>query len=97
MDRLKILKKAKEIFNERNGYWGMCICIEKAYYEIGGSSLPFNYRASDIIPKFNREFVEAPRDRYDKAYWWPATDRKPRIKAFNKLIHYYEVNGQGEL
>lgn len=92
MDRLKILKRAKEIYsNNRLDDIGMCYCIERAYDEIEVYGL---LTATEIIPEFNRKFLDAPRDRYDRAYWWPVGDTESRIKAFDKLIKYYETDNR---
>ncbi len=97
MDRVEILKKAKDLFLRHSEYWGMCHCIRLSYLnkEVGSGDLAPN--PSYMFPKFNREFLEAPKNRYSMAYWWDTSDRESRIKAFDKLIKYYEVNGQGEL
>ena len=47
-----------------------------------------NIKITDIIPEFNREFLNAknPTD----PWWWITSDYQSRIKAFNKLLEYYK-------
>jgi hypothetical protein len=48
-----------------------------------------------MIPEFNRKFLNAPKDRYGKAYWWTPDSEEghnARVKAFDKLIKYYELD-----
>ncbi len=42
----------------------------------------------DIIPEFNREFLNA--KRLTDPWWWDTNDSQSRIKAFNKLLDYYK-------
>lgn len=92
MDKLEIVKLAKSIFMD-SFYLGMCPCFCKALLQ---NKYHFS-EISKIIPEFNREFLEAQKDRNYSLWWWDPMDKESRIKAFDKLIHYYEVNGQGEL
>lgn len=93
-DVVSVLKKAKELFVTHPEYWGMCFCIEHA---MAGTERGITiYSQRDIItmiPEFNRKFLNAPKDRYGKAYWWiPDSEEghNARVKAFDKLIKYYE-------
>lgn len=43
---------------------------------------------TDIIPEFNREFLNAKRPT--DPWWWNINDYQSRIKAFNKLLKYYK-------
>lgn len=95
-DVVSVLKKAKELFVTHPEYWGMCFCIEHA---MAGTERGITiYSQRDIItmiPEFNREFLEAPKDRYGKAYWWTPDSEEghnARVKAFDKLIKYYELS-----
>nr|DAN43644.1 MAG TPA: hypothetical protein [Caudoviricetes sp.] len=96
-EKLEILKRAKQLFVEHSEYWGMCFCIEHA---MAGTERGINkYDERDVVamfPEFNREFLEAPKDRYGKAFWWVPDSKEghdARIKAFNKLIKHYEDTG----
>ena len=86
-EKLKILKQAKKLFVEHPEYWGMCFCIEHA---MAGTE-------RDIValfPEFNRNFLNAPRDRNGKAFWWTPDSEEghnARVKAFDKLIEHYET------
>lgn len=93
---VSVLKKAKELFVTHPEYWGMCFCIEHA---MAGTERGITiYSQRDIItmiPEFNRKFLNAPKDRYGKAYWWTPDSEEghnARVKAFDKLIKYYELD-----
>lgn len=95
-DVVSVLKKAKELFVTHPEYWGMCFCIEHA---MAGTERGITiYSQRDIItmiPEFNRKFLNAPKDRYGKAYWWTPDSEEghnARVKAFDKLIKYYELD-----
>ena len=87
------LIRAKELYVVHPEFLGMCHCIGLAMEckERGYSNLT-SETIKEIIPEFNRKFLEAPEDRYGKAFWWdPETKsgRKGRIEAFDKLIEVY--------
>lgn len=47
----------------------------------------------EMFPEFNRKFLNAPKNRESKAYWWePDTElgHNARVAAFDKLIETYE-------
>ena len=95
-DVVSVLKKAKELFVTHPEYWGMCFCIEHA---MAGTERGITiYSQRDIItmiPEFNRQFLNAPKDRDGKAYWWTPDSEEghnARVKAFDKLIKYYELD-----
>lgn len=89
-----ILVRAKHIFEEHPAYWGMCFCIKHAM--AGTEAGVTAYSNDDIVamfPEHNRKFLGAPKERYGSPYWWTPNDEKghnDRIKAFDKLIEYYE-------
>ena len=87
------LIRAKELYITHSEFLGMCHCIGLALEskERGYSHLT-DKTIKKIIPEFNRIFLEAPEDRYGKAFWWePETEsgRIARIEAFDKLIEIY--------
>lgn len=43
---------------------------------------------TDIIPEFNREFLNA--TRLTDVWWWCINDYNSRIRAFDKLLEYYK-------
>ena len=90
-----VLKRAKQIFMDHPEYWGMCHCIGLAYENKKRGSVLCAYPfLAHIIPKFNREFLNAPKNRIGRAYWWETGTEEGnnlRIKAFDKLIEYYET------
>lgn len=43
---------------------------------------------TDIIPEFNREFLNA--KNLTDPWWWITSDYQSRIKALNKLLEYYK-------
>jgi len=94
-EALKVLRLAKRKFIEdwHNGFGdiynvGMCGYIYTAilYFHIKGEWILYEM-ISDFIPNFNPIFLGGEEG---KAYWWPREDLESRIKAFNKLIKYYE-------
>ena len=100
-DVVSVLKKAKELFVTHPEYWGMCFCIEHA---MAGTERGITiYSQRDIItmiPEFNRKFLNAPKDRYGKAYWWTPDSEEghnARVKAFDKLIKYYELDKKNRI
>ena len=94
-EKLKVLKQAKKLFVEHPEYWGMCFCIEHAMAGTERGSTIYNER--DIValfPEFNRNFLNAPRDRNGKAFWWTPDSEEghnARVRAFDKLIEHYET------
>lgn len=50
------------------------------------------YPIVEQIPKFNEKFLLGISDILI-GYWWPRTDTESRIKAFDKLINYYNPKG----
>lgn len=95
-DVVSVLKRAKELFVTHPEYWGMCFCIEHAMAGTERGITSYSHRdIVTMIPEFNREFLEAPKDRYGKAYWWTPDSEEghnARVKAFDKLIKYYELD-----
>ena len=93
-EKLKILKQGKKLFVEHPEYWGMCFCLEHAM--AGTERGIVKYDERDIVatfPEFNRKFLNAPKNRESKAYWWePDTEsgHDARVAAFDKLIETYE-------
>lgn len=93
-EKLKILKQGKKLFVEHPEYWGMCFCLEHAM--AGTERGIVKYDERDIVatfPEFNRKFLNAPKNRESKAYWWePDTEsgHNARVAAFDKLIETYE-------
>lgn len=90
----KTLIRAKKLYKEHPEYWGMCHCIGLAFdkRERGSSNYGVGEELTEIIPEFNRNFLNCPKDRYGKAYWWEP-DTEPakllREEAFDKLIKIY--------
>ena len=85
---LKVLKLAKEMYINRNLEFGMCFCIHTSLCKIVHKPLISDYEyLSKYIPEFNPEFLNG---NSKCVYWWPLTDTKSRIKAFDKLISIYE-------
>lgn len=66
-----------------------CLALSNREYGIS------DYTSSDIrelIPEFNRNFLNAPKNRNSNEFWWETgteAGRKARIDAFNKLIDFY--------
>lgn len=81
-----ILIKAKEAYLdciEHNGVlYGMC------YYIRSIPEVLYYIPIAEQIPKFNERFLLGTSDLI-LGYWWPHTDTESRIKAFDKLIDYY--------
>lgn len=81
-----ILIKAKEAYLdciEHNGVlYGMC------YYIRSIPEVLYYIPIAEQIPKFNERFLLGTSDKII-GYWWSYTDTKSRIKAFDKLIDYY--------
>lgn len=98
LEKLEILKRAKKLFIEHPEYWGMCSCIRRSMLNIEyGICDISDEQVSAMFPEFNREFLEAPKSRYGRAYWWEPESKEghdARIKAFNKLIKHYEDTGR---
>ena len=95
-DVVSVLKRAKELFVTHPEYWGMCFCIEHAMAGTERGITSYSHRdIVTMIPEFNRKFLNAPKDRYGKAYWWTPDSEEghnARVKAFDKLIKYYELD-----
>ena len=93
MNIVEVLCKAKQFYETHPEYMGMCHCVGLALSnrEYGIS----DYTSSDIrelIPEFNRNFLNAPKNRNSNEFWWETgteAGRKARIDAFNKLIDFY--------
>lgn len=85
-----ILIKAKEAYLdciEHNGVlMGMC------YYIRSVPEVLYYIPIAEQIPKFNEKFLLGISDILI-GYWWPRTDTESRIKAFDKLIDYYNPKG----
>ena len=85
-EKLKILKQGKKLFVEHPEYWGMCFCLEHAM--AGTERGIVKYDERDIVatfPEFNRKFLNTPKNRESKAYWWePDTEsgHNARVAAF---------------
>lgn len=80
---LKIIKRAKQAFLNGHSPF-MCNC----FYHVESS---FNYcylNIVDKIPEFKPENFDSTQRSPDGA-WWDMSDRKSRIKAFDKLIEIY--------
>ena len=96
-EKLEILKRAKQLFIEHPEYWGMCSCIKRSILNVEyGICVISDEQVSAMFPEFNREFLEAPKSRYSRAYWWEPESKEghdARIKAFDKLIKHYEDTG----
>lgn len=90
---VEVLCKAKQLFITHPEYIGMCHCIGLALE--GKDCGSVDMHLEDIptyIPEFNRKFLNAPKDRNGKAFWWDSMGeaaRKARLQAFDKLIKYY--------
>lgn len=85
---LEVLKLAKERYMNRNLEIGMCCCIHTSLCRILNKPFISDYEyLSKYIPEFNPEFLNG---NLKHVYWWPVTDTKSRIEAFDKLISIYE-------
>ena len=66
-------------------YIGMCVAFNYAY-------LNKKYCKKDmhtgLIPEFNAKFLNGDPN---EPYWWLIKYTKPRIEAFDKLIHLYKT------
>ena len=81
----------------RDLYSCSCVCglcgflikalIHKAEIAVGVGEI------QRYIPKFTRQFVGAPKERWCYAYWWETTkgeeSRTVRLEALAKLHNYY--------
>jgi len=65
---------------------GMC------YYIRSIPEVLYYIPIAEQIPKFNEKFLLGISDILI-GYWWPRTDTESRIKAFDKLIDYYNPKG----
>lgn len=80
---LKDIKEAEYIYRCGQPHF-MCHCFMKVDYDKYGCYE--NIR--EIIPEFKPETFNI-RLAGDCHVWWPPSDRKSRIKAFDKLIEIY--------
>ena len=81
---LKVIKRAKENFKYHKYNKFMCPNMVKAYY-VEVKEEASIYKVRKLIPEFNPEFLGGE----DSLFWWHPTDKKSRIKAFDKLIKIY--------
>lgn len=89
---LKIIREAKDSYVNDKGFpTGMCWHLKLALYN-NGINVAYNKEIPKYIPMFVPEFfglhVDVPYDYH----WWILSDKESRIKAFDKLIKYYENN-----
>ena len=80
---LEIIKKAKQAYLDHKSPY-MCIC----FYDSEDSFCCYE----DIvckIPEFKPSTFFSARIGNVEGSWWCVSDRKSRIKAFNKLIEIY--------
>ena len=93
-EKLKVLKQAKKLFVEHPECRGMCCCIEHAMARTeGGITIYDKHDIAALFPEFNRNFLNAPKDRNGRAYWWAIDSEEgysARVAAFDKLIEAYE-------
>lgn len=82
IDQMKHLKDLDIDTSEATLYWTRRCHGEVLYY------IPI----VEQIPKFNEKFLLGISDILI-GYWWPRTDTESRIKAFDKLIDYYNPKG----
>lgn len=79
---LEIIKQAKQVYLDGKEYC-MCFCFER----VEPSFLCYK----DIVKRIP-EFTPSTFGLHEtkpNSVWWPITDRKSRIKAFDKLIEFY--------
>lgn len=80
---LKIIKKAKQEYLKPES---VCMCF--CFYKVA----PFRCYNDivKVIPEYKPSTFGLVREE-TKGSWWPATDAKSRIKAFDKLIEIYSI------
>ena len=87
-ERYLIVLAAKHYFiGNRNANYatGLCHSFNRIINEYTDKD---KFNITDIIPEFNREFLNAARQT--DPWWWTTSDYQSRIKAFNKLLEYYK-------
>ena len=78
---LRVIKKAKKNLTY---YRFMCPSMLNAYCsEVDNNG--WMHDVIELIPEFNPEFLGGENN----LFWWDSTDKKSRIKAFDKLIKVY--------
>lgn len=89
MSILEILEKAKALYEQTDPYrrQGMCWTICSACPPELESYIYHNKKLG-WIPEFNPEFLGGSLERI-AMYWWPISDHKSRLRAFDKLINVY--------
>ena len=91
MNIVEVLCKAKQLYETHPEYMGMCHCVGLALSnrEYGIS----DYTSSDIrelIPEFNRNFLNAPKNRNSNEFWWETKNTNVRLECFSFMIEETE-------
>jgi len=90
-EALKIIREAKDSYIEETNarcYAGMCYHLNQSLIK-NGYELVYYFEIKEYIPNFNPAFFDI--NLFDgDLYWWHLEDTESRIKAFDKLIKYYE-------
>lgn len=71
---------------------GLCVLLRKVLWYKAEISVDID-EVQRYIPKFTRQFLGAPKERWNFAYWWDTTKREEsrtvRLEALAKLHNYY--------
>ena len=97
LEIIKRLKTAKDLYDkdtkpgsDKNG--GMCHYMKQAFNGVFKEGIPPSYNELvALIPEFNPEFLGGNVKREEVArlvFWWPVDEKKHRLIAFDKLIHW---------
>ena len=98
LEIIKRLKTAKDLYDkdtkpgsDKNG--GMCHYMKQAFNGVFKEGIPPSYNELvALIPEFNPEFLGGNVKQEEVArlvFWWPVAEKKHRLIAFDKLIHWY--------
>ena len=89
MDKLKIIKRAKELIENGSLYF-MCYAFHKAIYENSGDLVNTQEWLSENIELFNHSIAIEKFGARNLPTWWHYNDYQPRLDYFDWLIEKYK-------
>lgn len=94
-DFVKVSEVVNDAYRDLYAYShasGLCILLREALWYKAKISIDVD-EIPRYIPKFTRQFVGAPKERWNYAYWWEIMNREEsrtvRLEALTKLYNYY--------
>lgn len=88
MDKLKIIKRAKELIEDGSFYF-MCYSFNQAIYEESDDSIDPQEWLSENIELFNHSIAIEKFGARNLPTWWHYSDSQPRLDYFDWLIEKY--------